>query len=388
MSWRKKAKVENRVAPGDVAQLICRFDHGASYMGADVIIAGAGPTGLSTALELVRLGACVRIFDTAPAPTTESRATGILPHTLDLLEASGATQQLIAAGIKLKGFNIINGGLMRGGFDATRLKHPYNFMLSLPQSQTEAILTQCLAAHGVKVERGRAVKTFTSNINSVEVDVTELNERITAGWLVGADGAHSTIRKALNINFPGAAYPFEWTLADVEILGEVENDRGEMVLEVGTPLLLRTPIGSGQHRLIANGPDVLKHASAYWKIGKISWQSSYRVSHRMVERLGEGRIWLVGDAAHIQSPAGGRGMNLGIEDGVTLARCIAAGELDDWAAKRHARAKETIRESDIMQRFATADGFVARSLSPKLLELLLRVRPLHDLMINRLAGAS
>lgn len=309
-------------------------------------------------------------------------------RTLELLEPTGATARLIAAGVRLKGFRVVSGGRARASLDVTRLKHRFNFMLSLPQSRTEAILAECLAERGVTVERGRRVTTITSGASGAEVVVTGPDEQVAAGWLVGADGAHSTVRKALDIGFPGASYPFEWSLADVDLLGDAETDRAEILLEPGAPLLLRIPIGPRRHRLIANGPDVLGYAPAHWKLGTVYWQSSYRVSHRQAERLGVGRVWLVGDAAHIHSPAGGRGMNLGIEGGVTLARRIAAGDLGGWAAERHAKARATVRESDMMQRVATSDGPIVRRLAPRLIGLMVSVPPLHDRLITRLAGSS
>ncbi len=319
-------------------------------MRSHAIIVGAGPVGLATALELARLGKSVRVFAVEAAPTTESRATGVLPGTLDWLEPTGATERMIAAGMRLKGVRVVSGDKTRALIKATRLKHRFNFMLSLPQSRTEAILTSCLAERGVEVERGHRVTGITPLADGAEILVTNESgiQTVAADWLIGADGAHSTVRKTLAIGFPGEAYPFEWTLADVD-LGDAEADRGEMILDAHAPIVLRFPIGEGRHRILANGPDVLDRAPSRWKLGAVHWQSSYRVSHRQAERLGEGRIWLVGDAAHIHSPAGGRGMNLGIEDGVTLARRIAEGSLGDWATERHAKRTATIRESDVAE---------------------------------------
>ena len=353
------------------------------------IVVGAGPVGLATALELTRLGKSVRIFSADAAATSESRATGVLPRTLDWLEPTGATDRMIAAGVRLKGVRVVSGGKTRAIIDATRLKHRFNFMLSLPQSRTEAILTACLAERGVKVEYGHKVTGITLLADGAEAVVSSADGRntVAADWLIGADGAHSVVRKALGIGFPGEAYPFEWTLADVD-LGNAEQDRGEMILDAHAPIVLRFPIGEGRHRILANGPNVLGLAPARWKLGAVHWQSSYRVSHRQAERLGEGRVWLVGDAAHIHSPAGGRGMNLGIEDGVTLARRIADGTLGNWPFERHTKGTATIRESDAMQRVATADGAVARWIAPRLVGLMTSIPMIHDRLITRLAAPT
>ena len=355
----------------------------------DVIVVGAGPVGLATALELTRLGKSVRIFSADAGPTTESRATGVLPRTLDWLEPTGAAERMIAAGVRLKGVRVVSNDKTRALIDATRLKHRFNFMLSLPQSRTEAILTACLSERGVEVERGHTVTGLKPLAGGAEAMVTSADGKkaVAAYWLIGADGAHSAVRKTLGIGFPGEAYPFEWTLADVD-LGDAEADRGEMILDAHAPILLRFPIGDGRHRILANGPNVLQLAPARWKLGAVHWQSAYRVSHRQAERLGEGRVWLVGDAAHIHSPAGGRGMNLGIEDGVTLARRIAEGDLGDWPLERRAKGTATIRESDAMQRVATADGALARWIAPRLVGIMTSIPAVHDRLITRLAAPS
>jgi 2-polyprenyl-6-methoxyphenol hydroxylase-like FAD-dependent oxidoreductase len=294
---------------------------------------------------------------------------------------------MVAAGVRLKGVRVMSGDKTRAVIDATRAKHRFNFMLSLPQSTTEAILTKRLAALGVRIERGCTVTAVMPGALGADAIVASASgeERVKADWIVGADGAHSMVRKSLCIAFPGAAYPFEWTLADVD-LGDAEPDRGEILLEPHGPIVLRLPIGDGRHRILANGPDVLGYAPARWGVGAVHWQSSYRVSHRQVNQLGDGRVWLIGDAAHIHSPAGGRGMNLGIEDGVTLARCIAAGNLGTWAAERHAKATSVIEESDAMQRLATADSRMARWAVTSLLGVVTSVSTTHNLLVARLTG--
>ncbi|GGE46703.1 hypothetical protein GCM10007276_24830 [Agaricicola taiwanensis] len=355
---------------------------------ASVLVVGAGPVGLAAAIELHRRGVPVRIIDQDPRPVKESRAIGINPRTLELMEASGATERLIAAGIKLRGVVLVAGGRVRAEVDITRLKHRFNFMLALPQDRTEEILAQCLAERGIPVERGVSCVDVAAHATAAEAVLSgpEGREEVEAGWLVAADGAHSIVRKALDIGFPGAPYPFEWSLADIDLGGDVEMDRGEIRLDVGQPVLIRLPIGPGRHRLIANGPDVLGLAPPEWQPGAIHWQSSFKVSHRQVQRLGEGRVRLIGDAAHIHSPAGARGMNLGIEDAATLAERIAAGDLKDWDRARQAKAAKVIRESDRLQRLATADGAFVRRAVPLLASMALALPPLHNRFVKTLAG--
>jgi 2-polyprenyl-6-methoxyphenol hydroxylase-like FAD-dependent oxidoreductase len=356
-----------------------------------VLVVGAGPVGLSAAIELHRRGVPVRIVDQDAAPTGESRAVGINARTLELLEASGASERLIAAGIRLSGIDIIGQGRALASVDLSRLRHRYNFMLALPQYRTEVILAQCLAERGIPVERGvvaSEIATHDDHAGAVLTGPDATRERVEAGWIIGADGAHSTVRKTLGLGFPGGSYPFEWSLADVDLSGDAAMDRGELRLDPDRPVLFRIPIGPGRHRLIANGPDVLSLAPADWRVGAVHWESRFEVSHRQVERLGEGRVRLIGDAAHIHSPAGGRGMNLGIEDAATLAERIAGRDLGDWDMQRQYKAARVIRESDRMQRMATADGRFTRRLLPRLAGLLLAVPPLHARFIRSIAGLA
>jgi 2-polyprenyl-6-methoxyphenol hydroxylase-like FAD-dependent oxidoreductase len=272
--------------------------------------------------------------------------------------------------------------------DATRIPHRFNFLLSLPQDRTERILIDVLREAGVAVEQSTAFSGIALEPDGARVRLTtkdgEKEERFA--WVIGADGAHSAVRKALGIGFPGSPYPFEWSLADVDIDGPVEGDRGEIRLGAGRPVLIRLPIGPGRHRLIANGPDVLGGVPRDWRVTAEHWRSSFKVSHRQAESLGEGRVWIAGDAAHIHSPAGGRGMNLGIEDAATLAEAIASGGLGSWPERRRAKAAEVIRLSDALQGMATRDTWFGRRVLPRLLGLALRIPAVHAQALARMAS--
>jgi 2-polyprenyl-6-methoxyphenol hydroxylase-like FAD-dependent oxidoreductase len=353
-------------------------------MAGSVLIVGAGPVGLATAIEMTRRGLAVQIVDQETGTAEESRAIGINPRTLDLLEPSGATDRLIEAGVRVRGARIISGGKLFARIDFARAGHRFDFMLALPQSRTEALLLATLRDFGREVA-WRTTLAGASQRDGVAEAVLEGPDgqwRWAGDWIVGADGAHSAVRHALGIGFPGALYPFGWSLADVRIAKGAAQDEAELRLDPRRPILFRLPLGDGVHRLISNGPDVLSLVPDEWQLGETLWQSRFAVSHRQAERLGEGRIWLVGDAAHIHSPAGGRGMNLGIEDGATLAQAIAAGTLGDWPERRRIKAMRVIRESDAMQRLATADRPVARWLVPRVMGRVLSLRPLHDRIVR------
>jgi 2-polyprenyl-6-methoxyphenol hydroxylase-like FAD-dependent oxidoreductase len=354
-----------------------------------VLVVGAGPCGLAAALELARLGIPVRILDKNPTATKESRAVAINPRTLDLLEPSGATERLLAAGVKIVRARLVVDGRVRAQFDASRIPHRFHFILGLAQNETERVLAECLFARGIPVERGVEVIDVVSGADNATARVrTPTGDALfTADWIVGADGAHSTLRHRLGLEFPGAPYPYHWSLADVELAGDAPLDGAELRLAYRGPVLVRAPLGHGRHRLISNAPNVLSRVPESWQPGKVVWKSDFTVSHRMVQRRGQGRIRLVGDAAHIHSPAGGWGMNLGIEDAVTLARALAEnGSLDDWERTQQRHAARVVRASDGLQRLATNDGFLGRKLFPALVGWLSRIQRVHDYLIGRMAG--
>lgn len=352
-----------------------------------VLVVGAGPVGLAAALELGRLGARIRVVELRSQATQESRAVAVNPRTLDLMEPSGATERLLAAGVRIRGMRLFAGGHSFGTIDLSHLDHRFPFMLSLPQNETERILGEMVEAIGIRIERGVAVTGIETNEAEAFASFGEgAGSRERFDWIVGADGAHSMVRKAIGASFPGERYPFEWSLADLELTGDVEEDRGEAHIDVGRPLLFRLPIGHGLHRLIANGADVLSLAPPSWRPGAVHWASSFSVSHRQADRVRQGRALIIGDAAHIHSPAGGRGMNLGIEDAATLAPRIMAGELGDWPEARRAAAAKVVRESDQLQRFATSDNATMRRLIPVLGRMLLPIPAVQQWLVHRITG--
>lgn len=349
---------------------------------------GAGPVGLSAAIALSRSGFGVRIIDSAASAARESRAVVVNQRSLDLLEPLGVAAGLIDAGVKLDGVRLISGGAVVGTVDMRRLKHPYNFILALPQSETEAVLAEHLALEGLQVERETTLTELHQDGAGVHTTTMHGDERheTTHDWVLGCDGAHSTVRKALGLDFPGSAYPFEWSLADVDIDAGASMEWGEVRLDPGEPVLLRFPIAPHRHRLISTGPNVLDRVPGSWRLGTLHWSSDFTVSHRHVPAQGRDRVWLAGDAAHIHSPAGGRGMNLGIEDAITFARSLRAGQLDAWAAWRLRKGDTVLRESDQLQNFATADQSLIRRIGPRLAGLALKIPAIQRAFITRNAG--
>ncbi|MGZ9100929.1 MAG: FAD-dependent oxidoreductase [Brevundimonas sp.] len=304
-----------------------------------VLIVGAGPAGLAAGLFLSRRGVPVRIIDAAEQPTATSRALGVNPRTLSLLEDTGVTARILAEAQEMRTLFLHHNGkpltTFRPDWKALGASHP---MVILPQARTEALLTEALAAFGVAPERGKALAAVSHTDDGVTATLAD-GETIPTPVLFAADGAHSTVRKALNLDFPGDGWDEPWQLMDVDIDG-LQPEQGWIDLHDEGALIV-LPFSGKTFRLIGFGRPLLDGLPSEWTLGTIHWQSDFRISHRMVERMTVGRICLAGDAAHIHSPMGARGMNLGIEDAFVYAACAAdflagePGRLEDYNRIRH-----------------------------------------------------
>lgn len=291
-----------------------------------VLIVGAGPAGLAAGLFLSRRGVPIRIIDAAAEPNRTSKALGVNPRTQVLLEETGVSARILAEAQEMRTLFLHHNGkpltTIRPDWQALGATHP---MVILPQARTEALLTEALAPFSVVPERGKALAS-----------VCQTDDEVTAGL---ADGAHSTVRKALNLDFPGDAWDKPWQLMDVDIDG-LQPDQGSIDLH-DEGVLVALPFSGKTFRLLGFGRPLLEGLPSEWTVGTIHWQSDFHISHRMVERMTVGRICLAGDAAHIHSPMGARGMNLGIEDAFVYAACAAdflagePGRLEDYNRIRH-----------------------------------------------------
>jgi 2-polyprenyl-6-methoxyphenol hydroxylase-like FAD-dependent oxidoreductase len=320
-----------------------------------VLVVGAGPVGLAASLELDHRGAAVRLIEKAADRTALSKAVGINARTLTLLEASGVTERLLKAGLKIPRINLRSGGSLLTTVDFTRLPAPYNFMLSLPQSETERILEEALSARGLRVERGTELAGFAQDVGGIDVRLTagDKAEACRVDYLAGCDGAHSTVRKSLGLSFAGERYPETWSLADVRMTWPHGHGEGDLFMHDNGVVLFVISLPEGRHRVIANVPDALALLPGGSRVDEILWRTEFTVSLRQVASYGTGRVYLAGDAAHIHSPAGGRGMNLGIEDACVLAERMVLGGLESYSRDRHRIGHQVVTESDMQFRMAS-----------------------------------
>jgi 3-(3-hydroxy-phenyl)propionate hydroxylase len=317
----------------------------------EVLIVGAGPTGLAAALLLARRSVSVRIIDAADRPATTSKALAVNSRTLEVLQGTGVAERIVAEGWPAHGAVLHEGGRQVLAFELPPTANANPAMTVLPQARTEALLTQALAAQGVKVERGVAFQSLSQDLKEVVATLRHADgdrEEVTSRLLFGADGARSSTRAALNLDFAGSSLPEPWYLWDVTMPTSLAADCAHILFEPdGFIFLLRL---TGEiWRVIGNTHDPLATLKRYGAPGEIAWESQFHIGHRVASQAGVGRVALGGDAAHIHSPIGARGMNLGIEDAYVYADCAAdalagdMGRLNDYATLRHAVHKAVVR---------------------------------------------
>lgn len=304
-----------------------------------VLIAGAGPTGLAAALFLTERGVAARIVDPAPEPARTSKALGVNPRTLALLADTGVSDAVEAEAQPIEALSIHrNGRRLARIVPDWRAIGAERHMVILPQARTEALLTEALAKRGVTVERGLGLQAVRQDADGVMAALSDGSEA-SAAVLFAADGAHSTVRKALGIGFPGEGWDEPWQLIDADLDGPPPAE-GWIDLRPTGPFVC-LPFSGKTFRLIGFGPPLLENLPQGWRVDEVHWRSDFKVSHRMAERMAVGRACLGGDAAHIHSPLGARGMNLGIEDAFVFAECAVdflkgePGRLEDYGRLRH-----------------------------------------------------
>lgn len=326
-----------------------------------VLIAGAGPTGLTAALELERRGIEVKVIEKRAEGSGFSRAVGIMPKSLELLSACGVAEQLLAEGIRMADFHIFLDARKLLSFTTRRADPKYDFLLALPQDRTEAIMRDRLAKRRIKVAFGTTLAGFEQSSEGVTVAYADrTTERFD--YLIGADGVHSTTRKILGVAFNGYDLPESWSIADVEARDWPYRDSFVVSALRDGRVAVVAHIGESRYRVISDTPNALATLALPLDITEIHRQGTFAISVRQVEKYQIGRVFLAGDAAHCHSPVGGRGMNLGIADAADLARRMAEGNPAGYTAARHPVGKAVIAASEGARKIITSGTWSRRAL--------------------------
>ncbi len=291
---------------------------------AEVLIIGAGPTGLAAALFLAERGVRARLVDKSEAPSTTSRAQVVNPRSLEVLQQAGVTDRILSESHPIGSVRFYEGWKDLSQLDFADIASPFA-MSVLPQARTEALLAEALNRYGIVAERG---VTFEGLEQTEDVVRTRLSrpdgetETVEVAFLLAADGAHSAVRTALNIGFEGHAFAEPWPLYDIQLNDPLPIDHAHVSF-VKRGLLFLLCIRPGLWRVFGDVENLLDLLPSGTQAGDIQWRSSFHIADRLATAQVMGRVALAGDAAHIHSPVGARGMNLGIEDAYVFAACAA-----------------------------------------------------------------
>jgi len=312
-------------------------------MNSNVLIAGAGPVGLAMAADLARYGVSVRLVEKSPERTDKSKALVLWSRTLELMDRMDCTAPFLTRGKKVIAVNVTAGKepITRVTVDEVKTPHPYALMM--PQCDTEELLGDFVTSLGVKIERNIELTDFVASADGVTSILRHLDgseETFESGWLIGSDGAHSTVRHKLGMEFSGETMPSSWVIADIH-LSNVPNPEEILISWHAQGILAVFPILGSRYRVIADSglvdaavspanptmEDVQAILDARGPGGITAsapiWLTRFTINERKVSNYRSGRVFVMGDAAHIHSPAGGQGMNTGIQDAFNLAWKLA-----------------------------------------------------------------
>ena len=339
----------------------------------DVLIVGAGPTGLTLAGALALRGVSTTVVDALPAGRNTSRAAAVNAHTLEVLEELDVSRRLVKEGLAAPRFGMRDRRRVLIPIDFSGLPTAYPYTLMLSQATTERLLVERLEELGGEVQRPLLLTGVAQDGAGVTATFDD-GRTLRARYVVGADGIHSTVRQQAGIGFAGGEYAESFLLADVHLQGEAPVD--EVILFYARKgLTVVAPLPHGIHRVVApldNAPelpsanfvqellDTRGYGPARSRVTDVVWGSRFRIHHRVADTYHAGRLVLAGDAAHVHSPAGGQGMNLGIQDAVALAAALtevldggSQSALDAYSNQRRPIAEQVLRLTGRLTRLAT-----------------------------------
>ena len=373
----------------------------------DVLIVGAGPTGLLLAGDLAAAGLRAVVLERRQLESNLTRAFAVHARTLEVLQMRGLAEDLIATGQRVPGFRLFG----RVDVPLTRLQSAYNYVLVTPQYEIETLLLKRAHKHRALILKNRTVTAVGQDDDKVTVTVRMdgREEAVTARWLVAADGANSSVRTSLGVDFPGRSAVRSVMLADVRL--DHEPLEVLSVNAVGEGFAFVAPFGDGYHRVIAwdrrhqrsqEAPVDLDELRAITQLAlgtdfgmhSPRWMSRFHSDERQVSQYRHGRVLLAGDAAHIHSPAGGQGMNTGLQDAANLSWKLAAvvsGRadarlLDSYHDERHPVGQQALQASSRLLHLALIEPRWKRQARDRAAALLTLIPPVGEAVANRMSG--
>ena len=374
-----------------------------------VLVVGAGPVGLSLAASLRQKGVDAVLLDRAAEGANTSRAAVVHARTLEALREIDVTGELVERGIIVPRFTVRERDRVLLTVEFGDLPTDFPYTLLVPQNVTEEILLGRLHAAGGLVHRPFEVTDLAQDADGVTATLAD-GERIRAAYAVGTDGMHSTVREHAGIAFEGDAYPQSFILADVH-LDWAGGSEEVMLFFSSEGVTVVAPLPGGRHRIVATVDEAPQDPTAAdvqalldargprrhpALIKDVVWSSRFRVHHRLAAHYRAGRVFLAGDSAHVHSPAGGQGMNTGIQDALGLAGKLAAvindgapdSVLDEYEAERRPIAEQVVSFTDKMTNVATMGSPVLRGVRNTLLRTLDWIPAVHRTMAMNLSELS
>jgi 2-polyprenyl-6-methoxyphenol hydroxylase-like FAD-dependent oxidoreductase len=382
-----------------------------------VLIIGAGPVGLTMAIELTRFGIPVRIVEKAAQRTDKSKALVLWSRSLELLDRQpGGAKAFIDAGFKATAVNIISGDKVIGHVTLDGLATPYPFALMIPQSDTERVLEERLQSLGVTVQRQTEVTSLIVRDDGADAVLRAADgkeEKISTDWVVGCDGAHSLVRHTVHAPFDGVTMDSDWILADVHMRGYPVPDTEVSVYWHQDGAFVIFPISPGRYRLIADTPasgeahpptPTLEQVQALidrrgpsgTTLSDPIWLAGFRINGRKCSSYRWGRAFLCGDAAHVHSPAGGQGMNTGMQDAFNLAwklALVVKGQgtealLDSFSPERSYVGEEVLKNADRLTAVAVTRNPVLQKLRDVVGHLALGLAPVRETIADTMSEVT
>lgn len=382
----------------------------------DVVVVGAGPTGLTAAGDLARSGRSVTVLERRPAMNPSSRAFATMARTLEVLDARGLADDLLAGAHRAAEVTIFGGARI----DLSHLDSAYRFAMVTPQTRVDAALAGYATAQGADIRRGLELVDLQQDADAVTVtarcDGADGDVRWRARYVVGADGAHSVTRRLVGADFPGRTILSSVVLADVK-LADGPTDGGLALFSTRQVFAFLAPydrhdaegswframVWNRDHQLPDSAPadpeeiiGILRQAMGRDPgVLDIGWRSRFHCDERQVAQYRHGRVFLAGDAAHVHSPMGGQGMNTGIQDAANLSwkldAALAGADdalLDTYQAERHPIGRRVLRQSGLMARGITLGPRGARRVRDLLAPRLLSRPAVRDAVAGSFAGTT
>jgi len=359
-----------------------------------VLIVGAGPTGLLMACELARQGVPFRIIDQKPERTLTANAVAIQTRTLEMLDNLGIAHQFLKLGHECKGIQLHQDGKSLARMSFEDLDSNYRFILTLPQSETERLLIEHLEELKKEVERPLELVQFEQQDSGFICKLKDPNDQIKiiqCDWLLACDGAHSKVRELCHIPFPGEDLTEQFMVANTQMSSFLSNNELHLFLNKGN-MLVAVPFGSHSYRVGANLQQsprkfliekevkelIQERSHGDYDVNSVSWISPFWIHGKIVNTLRQGSIFLAGDAAHIHSPAGGQGMNTGMQDAYNLAwklalviKGLAKPELlESYQAERHPVVSQIVKRAERFTKLVITENPVLLSLRNLVFKLL------------------